>query len=203
MHVLFTVNWWLCRTRYNSFWIQYAFPVFLEVLLIYCIPVDVLFHRTKRSVKSAKCEISPCKLCKMGLCQCHYILHIKAGRGANFVKTRILAWFHFFSVYFSFFFCFSSLGDEGDNFYVVDQGEMDVSITGSLLMMCDICRPLLQVLTLAAFLLRNSCCRSFCSGAILLLSDSSVCLYRLLPFKTKDSDANRILILYRCREKSN
>ncbi|OXB64820.1 hypothetical protein ASZ78_006558 [Callipepla squamata] len=56
----------------RSFGIQYAFPVFLEMWLMCCIPVDVLFHRTKKSVKSTKC-------------------------------------------------------DEGDNFYVVDQGEMDGS----------------------------------------------------------------------------
>lgn len=83
-------------------------------------------------------------------------------------------------MYIHFF--FSSLGDEGDNFYVVDQGEMDVSIPGSLLMIrlflaqecSDICRPLLQTLPLAAFLILSSYSQKF-----VLLLYSSVWLHRL------------------------
>lgn len=87
-------------------------------------------------------------------------------------------------------FFFSSLGDEGDNFYVVDQGEMDVSIPGSLLMICsflaeeysDICRPLPQTLPLAAFLILSSYLQKF----VLLLNDS-VCLHRV-SFKKNGLD---------------
>lgn len=90
-----------------------------------------------------------------------------------FLSVFSLVYIHFFS---------SSLGDEGDNFYVVDQGEMDVSIPGSLLMICsflaeeyfNICDPLLQTLPLAAFLILNSYLQKF-----VLLLNSSVWLHRL------------------------
>lgn len=49
---------------YVNLWIWLAFPGILELLLISWVPVDVPFHGAERSVESAKCDVSPCKLQK-------------------------------------------------------------------------------------------------------------------------------------------
>lgn len=80
-------------------------------------------------------KLYPASCAKISLCQPYQILNTEVGRDASSVKYECLHSFtHLFSVYSMLvFFLLFFVGDEGDNFYVVDQGEMDVSITGSLL----------------------------------------------------------------------
>lgn len=106
-------------------------------------------------------------------------------------------------------FLFSSLGDEGDNFYVVDQGEMDVSIIGSLLMTCsspaeeqsDIYSPFIQILHLAAF-----CIISSYLWKLLFLwslfAPEQLCLAaqtELSGLKMNGSDTHTVLMFYQGR----
>lgn len=80
---------------------------------------------------------------------------------------------------------------------------MDVSVPSSWLMICsflaeeysDICRPLLQTLPLAAFLLISSYLQNF-----VLLLNGSVWLHRV-SFKTNDLDT--IQMFYECRVESS
>lgn len=80
---------------------------------------------------------------------------------------------------------------------------MDVSVPGSWLMICsflaeeysDICRPLLQTLPLAAFLVISSYLQNF-----VLLLNGSVWLHRV-SFKTNDLDT--VQMFYECRVESS
>lgn len=74
-------------------------------------------------------QFHPAHCAKIHLCRPYSILNVKIDRYVSSVKCECLLNFTLFNVY-----SISSVGDEGDNFYVVDQGEMDVSVFGSLLM---------------------------------------------------------------------